>query len=70
MSDEGLGSLTRASEPDLAGGDELRERLVGKKDDAVLLRDRELLARDRLARVAEHVSVLEPHVREEDDTSP
>ena len=43
------------------------ELLVGEHGDRTLLDDRELLRRDLLARVAEHVGVLEPDVREQDD---
>ncbi len=40
---------------------------VGKDDDRVRRRDGELLVRDRLERVAEHVRVVEPDVRQEHD---
>ena len=39
--------------------DEMRELLVREDDDGARPGDRELLARDRLARVAEHLRVLE-----------
>ena len=44
-------------------------RVVGEDDDRALLRDGELLARDGLDGVAEHVRVVEPDVREQHDAS-
>ena len=43
------------------------ELLVREDGDRSLLHDRELLGRDLLARLAEHVRVLEADVREQDD---
>ncbi len=65
--DEGLGRLSRSSEPDLGVLDEIPPFVVRQHDDRAGLRDGELLARDLLARVAEDVGVLEADVREQDD---
>ena len=67
MPDERLRGLPGSAEPDLACRDEVAVGLVGKNDDAALLRDREFLPRDGLHGVTEHVRVLEPDVREQDD---
>ena len=45
----------------------MRELLVREDGNRSVLDDRELLGRDLLARLAEHVGVLEPDVREQDD---
>ena len=67
MAHEGLRGLACAADSDVAAGNEMGERAVGEDDDRLGRRDRELLRRDRLERVAEDVRVVEPDVREEDD---
>ena len=65
---ERFGRLARAADANLPPGHEVRVRVVWKHDDGVFGCNRELLGRDRLERVAEHLGVLEPDVREQHDT--
>ncbi len=68
MADECLRSLAGATEHDVARGHERPERVVRYDNYRVVTMDNsELLDRDFLDRVAEHVGVLEPDVREQDD---
>ncbi len=68
VADERLGGLAGAAEHDLPGRHEGREGVVRQHHYRVVIMDNgELLLRDLLQRVAEHVGVLEPHVREQDD---
>ena len=67
VADERLGGLACAAVDDLASGHEVRVRVVRQDDDRVRRRDGELLRRDRVERVAQHVRVVEADVREEDD---
>ena len=67
VADECLRRLACAADAELATGDQMSVGVVGQDDDRALGCDRELLGRDRLERIAEHVRVLEPDVREQDD---
>ena len=59
--------LARTTEQNLPAGDEAGELGVREDDDRVVCGDGELLPRDRFARVAEHLHVIEADVREQDD---
>ena len=65
--EERLRGLARAARPHLVVGQEVGPLRLAEHDDRARLRDGELLPRDRLARLAEDVRVLEPDVRQEDD---
>ena len=67
MAEEGLGRRPGAAEPHSSPGHERRELVVRQHDDGARARDRELLAGDRLAGLAEHLGVLEPDVRQQHD---
>ena len=62
-----LGGLSCAAQNDLVAPHEVDVRPVREDDGRAGLRDGELLGRDRLEGVAEHVGVLEPDVRQQDD---
>ena len=66
--EEGGGRLAGAAEDDVRAG-EVRELLVGQHGDPPLPDDGELLRRDLLPGVAEHVGVLEPDVGQQDDSA-
>ena len=59
---EHLGCFARTAEDDSAARDVALERRVGDDNHAVLVRDRELLLRDLLHRLAQHFRVIEAHV--------
>ena len=65
--EERLRRLARAARPHLVVGQEVGPLRLAEHDDRARRGDGELLARDRLARLAEDVRVLEPDVRQEDD---
>ena len=67
MPDECICSMQCAANSNRATRDEGGKRVVGKYDDAALRGDGQLLACDLLDGVAEHIGVLEPHAREQDD---
>ncbi len=64
--EERVRGLLRAADPHFAR-DEVGELVVGQHDDRAGAGDGELLGGDLLARVAEHLGVLEPDVRQQDD---
>ena len=67
--EEGRRGLARAADDDVRRRPGGANSVVGEHGDRPLLHDRELLGRDLLARLAEHVRVLEADVREQDDAA-
>ena len=66
--EERLRRLARAADDDVRARERL-ELAVGQHRDRPFLHDGELLRGDLLARLAEHVGVVEPDVREQDDVA-